>query len=193
MNMFTLTGHSLFVKRAVPTAPTSHQGSHWLLSGVENDEFYSNPDVLHSLTSAIKTVLDTPDETMADNASAERNATLAAAEASVVSAWPTTPGFIVARGEHLEHADSGSRYFLLGGDYFRSAFSNTLTPDTLTADLVNAVGAGLNTVRVYGLGSPGEDNKAVFRRFYAKHGLRVLYTMSACVASCPLFIMPLRE
>ena len=85
---------------------------------------------------------------MAERAAEEHNATLAAAEASVVSSWPLSPGFIVAHGNHLEHVESDARYFMLGGDYFRSSFSDSLTPDTLSADLINAVRSGLNTVRV---------------------------------------------
>ena len=36
----------------------------------------------------------------------------------------------------------------------------------------------------FGLGVPGEDIKAVFRRFYAKHGLRILCVTHTSVDDC---------
>jgi hypothetical protein len=61
---------------------------------------------------------------------------------------PTTAGPIKVAGEHLAYAD-GSRYFMIGGNYFRGQFSDSITAASITADLTNAVAAGLNTIRVY--------------------------------------------
>ena len=78
------------------------------------------------------------------------------------------------------YAEDNSRYFMLGANYFRGAFSDGVTAKTLKNDLQVAVASGLNTVRVYGilpetLTQP--DILQVLRELHASYGLRLLVTL----------------
>ena len=136
-----------------------YNGSVWMLSGVEDAAFLASSAFVGTFTAALKASVVSPSVVSAAAAAFEeagleaQRATLAAMGTSaspsgfVKSGWAPNSG---ADDKHLMYADDGSRYFMLGGDYFRGMFNSSLDASTLAIDLRNAALSGLNTLRFYG-------------------------------------------
>lgn len=182
-----------------------YNGSVWLLSGIKEHAFLSSPSFATTLATALAGGARSPSVISA--AAATFQAVGLAAQKAAVAAIgaatrPSPPGFIKTGrpastetdSKHLMY-DDGSRYFMLGGDYFRGMFNSSLDAETLAIDLRNAVLSGLNTLRFYGFpaslvavagqgqgGSGGATTNAVMellRQMHKDHGLRVLFTLPA--------------
>lgn len=189
-----------------------YNGSVWLLSGIREPAFLASPAFVATLVATLKTSASRPN-VLVDAATSFREDGLKAQRAAVAAmavernaASPSPPGFIKTgsahsssagaaspsgspkgKGKHLLYAADGSRYFMLGGDYFRGMFNSSLNADTLAIDLRNAVLSGLNTLRFYGFpvqlaggqGPSGPAVMALLRQMHKEHGLRVLFTLPA--------------
>jgi len=94
----------------------------------------------------------------------------------------TVAGFVRLSPDrhHLVYPD-GTLFFALGGDYFRGASGDDITPEQLRVDFTNAARAGYNLVRVYGF-TPDvliqPPFLAVYREMLALYGLRLLVVMA---------------
>jgi hypothetical protein len=132
----------------------AYNGSVWLLSGVEEAAFLASPSFVGTLVAALKAAATTPGVVSAAAASfqaagleAQRAAVAAMGKATNPAGFVKTgyaPNAGGADAKHLMYADDGSRYFMLGGDYFRGMFNSSLSADALAIDLRNAVLSGLN-------------------------------------------------
>ena len=183
-----------------------YNGSVWLLSGIKEQAFLTSPSFVTTLATALAAGAKSPSviSTAAATFQAAGLASQKAAAAAIgASTRPSPPGFIKTGRSttadtdrnHLMYADDGSRYFMLGGDYFRGMFNSSLDAETLAIDLRNAVLSGLNTLRFYGFpasllavedpgqgGSGGATANAVLellRQIHKDHGLRILFTLPA--------------
>jgi hypothetical protein len=141
---------------------------------------------LHTLAATLKAAASAP-SLVSSAAATFAAAGRAAQEAAAVAMGPRRgpAGFVkVGESKHLSYADDGSRFFMLGGDYFRGMFNSSLDPETLAIDLRNAVLSGLNVLRFYGfpaqLLQTSPATMALLRQMHADHGLRVLFTLPAC-------------
>ena len=126
---------------AVVNTGGAYNGSVWLLSGVEEPAFLASPSFVATLAAAIKAGATTP-SLVSSAAASFQAAGLAKQEAAVAamaaSTSPSPPGFVKTgsaahnvgsssrSSKHLLYADDGSRYFMLGGDYFRGMFNSSL-------------------------------------------------------------------
>ena len=173
-----------------------YNGSVWLLSGIEEVAFLASPSFVSTLVAALNTAATTP-SVVSTAAASFQAAGLHAQEAAVAAMRAATSpaGFVKtgyaphagADNKHLRYAADGSRYFMLGGDYFRGMFNSSLDADALAIDLRNAVLSGLNTLRFYGFpaslaggqGPSGPAVMALLRQMHKDHGLRVLFTLPA--------------
>ncbi len=183
-----------------------YNGSVWLLSGIKEHAFLTSPSFATTLATALAGGAKSPSIISAAAATfqaAGLASQTAAATAIGASTSPSPPGFIKTGrpanikpdSKHLMYASDGSRYFMLGGDYFRGMFNSSLDAETLAIDLRNAVLSGLNTLRFYGFpaslvapagqelgGSGGATTNAVMellRQMHKDHGLRILFTLPA--------------
>ena len=169
-----------------------YNGSVWMLSGVEDAAFLASSTFVGTFTAALKASVASPSVVSAAAAAFEE-AGLEAQRAAVAAMGKPTgpPGFVKsgwapnsgADDKHLMYADDGSRYFMLGGDYFRGMFNSSLDASTLAIDLRNAALSGLNTLRFYGfpaqLLQTAPSTLALLRQMHKDHGLRVLFTLPA--------------
>ena len=160
----------------------------WVFSGVSSLDvaFYTSPVVLATLRVAVLRASNTAAmaSLAADWWAGAREAHAQRVRDSVAGAWapaaaPAATGRIRLSPDRLHLLDGHSRrFFMLGADHFRGQFNDGVTAESLADNLNNAVLAGLNTVRMYGLGSPLDPAiLGVFRSFYTTHGLRVLFTL----------------
>ena len=153
---------------------THFGGGLWAFSGVREPGFYASNMFVRTLSAAMRG--GQPASATASALWREQGQMRLRAAAAAAARPSRDDGFISIRDGHLT-TPSGDRYFMLGGNYFRSAFLDADTPDLLRADLLNAVAAGLNTVRTYG--NPDDPDPAlieVFRSIHALSGLRILWT-----------------
>jgi hypothetical protein len=156
----------------------AYKGGRWIFSGVDEPAaFYQDPQFISVLASAVKRLFGSPATTLR------------------LPPQPLRP--LPQKRQHRKDSTNrfvhltddkkhlllprGGRYFLLGGDYFRGQINDSLTPSQLRIDLGNAVWAGLNTVRVYGLQASllrtVPAMREVFEEFEQDHGLRILFTV----------------
>lgn len=141
-----------WVMSVVVYAPDTHlpfAGGVWILSGVTSEAFFEDPAPLKSLATLLVHLDGTPLSALEAKARDFMTRARQQAVDALTRTWPAKPGPIGVRGDHLFYSD-GSRYFMLGGNYFRGMFSDALSAQSVTVDLANAVQAGLNSIRVYG-------------------------------------------
>eukprot|EP00039_Didymoeca_costata_P024629 m.10925 g.10925 ORF g.10925 m.10925 type:complete len:936 (+) comp4350_c0_seq2:148-2955(+) len=171
-----------------------YNNSVWIFSGVTETAFYTSPSFLKELKLAIALLIGNAQTNASMLASNFWNSRIARQNEMVENlqdkAWirskPAYPNQGVIRvssdKKHLVVVNSNktSRYFVLGGDYYRGPYSNSISPDAIEIDLNNAVLAGFNTLRLYGFSQDQQINETIvntFKKYYNLYGIRILFTL----------------
>ena len=107
---------------AVANTAGPYKGGVWLLGGIAEAAFLSSASFVQTMVKTLAKVVADP--TAVPSAAAAFAATGIAAQKKAAAVMSTAgkakPGFVkVGPGPHLEYAADSSRYFMLGGDYFR--------------------------------------------------------------------------
>jgi len=121
---------------AVSNMAGPYKGGLWLLSGIAEDAFLSSKPFLSLLVTSLKQAAANPSlvTTAAADFAAAGIAAQKAAAAAMVDYHRSPHGFVKvgwapngsSDQKHLLYADDGSRYFMLGGDYFRGMFNGAI-------------------------------------------------------------------
>ena len=106
-------------------APPAFKGGTWLLSGVKETEFYLQPAVCQTLVHAMLSKAS-PSPPSPGGAPGTRFAPWKDKPRGPIAIDPKTKRFV--------YQADGSRYFMLGADYFRGAFNDAVSAQSLAAD-----------------------------------------------------------
>ena len=176
-----ITHSHLLALPELPAHPLSFPQGHafsggtWILSGIDAScaPFYTSALFIKTLGGALGESAKALSARAAAWRASQRDALLRHVEATGARP-PADEGRVHVENAHLAEP-RGGRYFVLGANYYRSAFSNNRDIELVRTDLLTAAAAGLNTVRVYGNEeAPDAAVTSAFREVRARRGVSAL-------------------